>query len=184
LVYCISFRAVDLVQIISVSFIHIIVSQNKIMVSWNFAVECKRFDCLLQRLLQFYILAQSQSHIATDGQSVTEFWCQAQSGVHDQIFITVWQLRSRYCGAPSLARGRVCSLSESLSSQNQSKSHIATDSQSVCLSISLGVEPHLGLCYRSVPASPFHRNGGSSIVVCLFVASVVCLPSSFLAALT
>jgi hypothetical protein len=44
----------------------------------------------------------STSHIATDG----------QSGAHDQIFtsITVWQLRSCFCGAPSLTRGRVCLL--------------------------------------------------------------------------
>jgi hypothetical protein len=32
---------------------------------------------------------QSQSHIATDGQSVSKSWCQAPSGAHDQIFITV-----------------------------------------------------------------------------------------------
>ena len=32
---------------------------------------------------------QSQSHIATDGQSVSKFWCQAPSGAHDQIFITL-----------------------------------------------------------------------------------------------
>jgi hypothetical protein len=44
------------------------------------------------------------------GQSVSQSWCQAQSGAHDQIFITVWQLRSCYCGAPSLTRGRVCLL--------------------------------------------------------------------------
>jgi hypothetical protein len=33
--------------------------------------------------------SQSQSHIATDGQSVSKSWCRAPSGVHDQIFITV-----------------------------------------------------------------------------------------------
>jgi hypothetical protein len=37
-------------------------------------------------------------------------WCRAQSGAHDHIFITVWQLRSCFCGAPSLTRGRVCIL--------------------------------------------------------------------------
>jgi hypothetical protein len=31
---------------------------------------------------------QSQSHIATDGQSVSQSWCRAPSGAHDQIFIT------------------------------------------------------------------------------------------------
>jgi hypothetical protein len=29
-------------------------------------------------------------------------------GAHDQIFITLWQLRSCFCGPPSLTRGRVC----------------------------------------------------------------------------
>jgi hypothetical protein len=33
-------------------------------------------------------LGQSQSHIATDGQSVSRPWCRAPSGAHDQIFIT------------------------------------------------------------------------------------------------
>jgi hypothetical protein len=52
----------------------------------------------------------SQSHIATDGQSVIKSWHRASSGAHDQIFITVWQLRSCFCGAPSLTRGQVCLL--------------------------------------------------------------------------
>jgi hypothetical protein len=51
---------------------------------------------------------QSQSHIATDGQSVSKSWCRAQSGTHDQIFLTMWQLRSCSCRSPSLTRGRVC----------------------------------------------------------------------------
>jgi hypothetical protein len=37
-------------------------------------------------------------------------WCRTPSGAYDQIFITVWQLRSCFCGAPSLTRGRVCLL--------------------------------------------------------------------------
>jgi hypothetical protein len=37
-------------------------------------------------------------------QSVSKSWCRAP----DQIFITVWQLRSCLCGTPSLTRGRVC----------------------------------------------------------------------------
>jgi hypothetical protein len=36
----------------------------------------------------------SQSHIATDGQSVSKTWCRAPSVACDQIFNTVWQLRS------------------------------------------------------------------------------------------
>jgi hypothetical protein len=54
--------------------------------------------------------SQSQSHIATDGRSVSKSLCRAPSGAHDQIFITVWQLRSCFCGASSLTRGRVCVL--------------------------------------------------------------------------
>jgi hypothetical protein len=48
--------------------------------------------------------------IVTDGQSVSKSWCRAPAGAHDQIFITVWQLRSCFCGAPSLTRGWVCLL--------------------------------------------------------------------------
>jgi hypothetical protein len=54
--------------------------------------------------------SQSQSHIATDGQSVSKSWCRAPPGAHDQMFITLWQLRSCFCGAPSLTRGWVCLL--------------------------------------------------------------------------
>jgi hypothetical protein len=32
------------------------------------------------------------------------------SGTYDQISISLWQLRSCFCGAPSLTRGRVCLL--------------------------------------------------------------------------
>jgi hypothetical protein len=32
------------------------------------------------------------------------------SGAYDQIFITLWQIRFCFCGAPSLTRGRVCLL--------------------------------------------------------------------------
>jgi hypothetical protein len=53
---------------------------------------------------------RSRSHIATDGQSVSKSWCRAPPGAHDQIFITVWHLRSCFCEAPSLTRGRVCLL--------------------------------------------------------------------------
>jgi hypothetical protein len=53
--------------------------------------------------------SQRQSHITTDGQSVSMSWCRAQSGTFDQRFffkITVLSL-----WAPSLTRGRVCHLS-------------------------------------------------------------------------
>jgi hypothetical protein len=53
---------------------------------------------------------QSQSYIATDGQSISKSWCRAPSGTHDQIFITFWRLWSGFLGAPSLTRRRVCLL--------------------------------------------------------------------------
>jgi hypothetical protein len=56
---------------------------------------------------EYWLLSQSQSHIATDGHSVSKPCCRVPSGAHDQIFITVWQLQSSFCGAPSLTRGRV-----------------------------------------------------------------------------
>jgi hypothetical protein len=40
----------------------------------------------------------------TVSQSVSKSWCRALSGAHDQIFITVWQLRFCFCGVPSLTR--------------------------------------------------------------------------------
>jgi hypothetical protein len=54
--------------------------------------------------------SQSQSYIATDGRSINKSWCRAPSRAHDQIFIIIWQLRSCFCGASSLTRGRVCLL--------------------------------------------------------------------------
>jgi hypothetical protein len=54
------------------------------------------FDCRLRRLPQLFF-SKSQSHMATDGQSigpsvsqsVSQSWCRAPSGTYDQIFITV-----------------------------------------------------------------------------------------------
>jgi hypothetical protein len=48
-----------------------------------------------------------KSYIATEGRSISKSWCRAPSRAHDQIFITVRQLRSCSCGTPSLTRGRV-----------------------------------------------------------------------------
>jgi hypothetical protein len=60
--------------------------------------------------------SQSQSHITTDGLSIGPSWSRAPSGAHDQIFVLVWKLTFCLYGAPSLTRGRVCRLSESVSS--------------------------------------------------------------------
>jgi hypothetical protein len=50
---------------------------------------------ILLMLSKFRIsVSQSQSHIATDGQSVCLSWCRAPSGAHDQILVTVLQLLS------------------------------------------------------------------------------------------
>jgi hypothetical protein len=46
------------------------------------------------------VFKSSQSHIATNGQSISKSWWWAPSAAHDQNIITVWQLRSCFCGAP------------------------------------------------------------------------------------
>jgi hypothetical protein len=45
-----------------------------------------------------------------DWRSISKSWCRAPSGAHYQIFITLWELRSCFSGAPFLTRGRVCLL--------------------------------------------------------------------------
>jgi hypothetical protein len=53
------------------------------------------------------LIQPSQSHIATDGQSVSKSWCRAPPGAHDQMFITLWQLRSCFCKLISLIKRRL-----------------------------------------------------------------------------
>jgi hypothetical protein len=65
----------------------------------DFPLNCQLKDKITLRLM----ISQSVSQ-------VSKSWCRAPSGAHDQIFITVWQLQSWFCGAPSLMRGRVCLL--------------------------------------------------------------------------
>jgi hypothetical protein len=60
-------------------------------------------------ILYDFCLSKSKSHC--DWRSVSQSWFRASSRAHDQIFITVWQLRSCFCGAPPLTRGLVCHLS-------------------------------------------------------------------------
>jgi hypothetical protein len=102
------------------------------------------------------ILSKSKSHC--DWRSISKSSCWAPSGDHDQIFITVWQLRSCFCGAPSLTRGRLCLLYMllalasalflgSLTLAGQVKVKV-TLGLTVSQSVSLGVEPHLGLMTR------------------------------------
>jgi hypothetical protein len=54
------------------------------------------------------VKSKSKSHC--DWRSISKSWCRVPSGTHDQIFITLWHLRSCFSGAPSLRRGRVCRL--------------------------------------------------------------------------
>jgi hypothetical protein len=95
--------------------------------------------CLLLTPLAYDCL-QSQSHFATDGQSISNSWCRAPSVAYDRIFITLIvtvlfkhnrsemvavlgpnealpyyihtyiYIRSYFCGAPSLIRRWVCLL--------------------------------------------------------------------------
>jgi hypothetical protein len=58
-------------------------------------------------LSQIRYLYQSQSYIATDGQSISKSWCRAPSGAHDSYSLTVSVL---FFGSPSLTRGRACLL--------------------------------------------------------------------------
>jgi hypothetical protein len=61
-----------------------------------------------QAHIPIWTKSKSKSHC--DWRSLSKSWCRTPSGAHDQIFITVWQLRSFFFFAPSLARGRVCLL--------------------------------------------------------------------------
>jgi hypothetical protein len=64
---------------------------NYLMLQWQFIhLNGGKLD---QRKVYELSSSQSQSHITTDGQSISKSWCQAPSAAHDQIFITLWQLR-------------------------------------------------------------------------------------------
>jgi hypothetical protein len=63
---------------------------------------------IVSHYLQQIMICQSQSHITTDGQSVSMSWCRAQSGTFDQSFFFPSKFLSCLLGAPSLTRGRVC----------------------------------------------------------------------------
>jgi hypothetical protein len=55
-------------------------------------------------------LCQSWSHVTTDVQSTCQSFCQAPSGIQDQIVVTVRLFRFGRCGAPFLIKGRICHL--------------------------------------------------------------------------
>jgi hypothetical protein len=88
--------------------IYIIVKQLR--VCWCGALSLTReWFCrlLLLLVLASAVILQSQSHIATDGQSISKSWYRTPSGAYDQKFITFWQLRFCFSGALSLTRGQV-----------------------------------------------------------------------------
>jgi hypothetical protein len=71
------------------------------------------------RSMTHYVFSSPSSSTAVSRDSVTlrmtvshsvKSWCRTPSTAHDQLFITLWQLRSCFCGASSLTRGRVCLL--------------------------------------------------------------------------
>jgi hypothetical protein len=66
-----------------------------------------------------YCLLQSQSHVTTDGQSVSHSWCRAPSGTHDHIFSPIYMTISVFVllGRPLWREGG-CNLSKSLSYKN------------------------------------------------------------------
>jgi hypothetical protein len=64
------------------------------------------FEPASTRVLLGTSQSQSQSHIATDGHSISKFWCRAPSGAHDQIFCYILTVMVLFSGAPSLTKGR------------------------------------------------------------------------------
>jgi hypothetical protein len=89
--------------------------------------------------------SRSQSHVTTDGQSVSLSWCQNPSGAQNQIFVNIRQLWVRWCGAPSLTSGWVCRLQCLLASPVHSRVRVPWDSW-----------PHV-----TVPDSRLPQPGGS-----------------------
>jgi hypothetical protein len=45
------------------------------------------FNTVCLRPYHLAHILQSQSHVATNGQSISKSWCQVPSGAHDQIFM-------------------------------------------------------------------------------------------------
>jgi hypothetical protein len=106
------------------------------------------------------IQSQSQSHIATDGQSVSKSWCRAPSGDHDQIFITVERYVFVFCWAPSLTRGCVCLVYKllALASAVFLGSEILGTRNLICITVS-----NLRLHFSSPPTTLSCKNG---LVLC------------------
>jgi hypothetical protein len=70
-----------------------------------------RFDGLRWRSLNLpprgcWLIMQAKVKVTLQ-LTISQSWCRAPCGAHDQIFITAWQLRACFCGAPTLTRGWV-----------------------------------------------------------------------------
>jgi hypothetical protein len=67
---------------------------NGSLVNWTVVrLTTSKFENIIVSMPGF----TSQSHIATDGQSVNKSLCRATSGAHDWIFITLEQIPSYFC---------------------------------------------------------------------------------------
>jgi hypothetical protein len=102
----------------TVLYIFIIVAQytqtNLKVVGWR---HCNTLNVVLKRNSELELkITESESYVTTDGQSASLSWYKAPiRGLRPDFFCVrnteyVWQLRSRFPGAPSLTRGRVCLL--------------------------------------------------------------------------
>jgi hypothetical protein len=75
LLHCYTFTQLPISTLLIFSF-----CSERLLFTWK--LPTANYNCLSRQ-------SQSQSHIATDGQSVSKSWCRAPSGAHDQIFIAV-----------------------------------------------------------------------------------------------
>jgi hypothetical protein len=139
--------------------------------------------------------SQSQSHIATDGQSVCLSWCRGPAGAHEQMLLFKWKLLSCPGGAPSLTRDRVCHLSvivDSISPLSLCtliynwvlKSSMHNTIKSPCQSKLSTADYALFPAVRAIISRyGTHRkhpvSNSNSIVACLFVTAGTCLPTRY-----
>jgi hypothetical protein len=148
----------------------------------------------------------SQSHIATDGRSVSKSWCRAPSGAHDQIFITVLTVTVLFFMGRPLWRedGSVfCICCWPLPAQSFSgQSHLGLVTIFYCFRFETPLfvlaaaifrtllynhfartmqKTQTLYCWEGVFIAPLHSDISNSIVARIFVAAGICLPSRCLA---
>jgi hypothetical protein len=126
-----------------------------------------------------FSLLSSQSHIATDGQSVSKSWCRAPSGTHDQIFshyyltVTVLFL----WGALSDERTSL-SLAYAAGLCQRSFSRVRVPYFTVS-DLRLPFSSPSTARRVTVDRIEVTTSSSSSIIVCLFVAAETCLPTRY-----